>query len=173
MLAMNAEAVTEPTPGIVRSMRPGIFLARLLPAFFVPANGLVQRHEVLGQAADYVAGIAGQVENITKGDLFGNADLLCESSWKMIAGLGERTTRAVDRLCPLPNQTIAHALQRQESPSLAPFLIAMKRIADRVTALQIASASIASDFPHSMYGFAHIGGIRRTSLPKAISSRAQ
>jgi len=51
--------------------------------------------------------------------------------------------------------------------------IATNRIFGRVTASQIASASLASVLPRFTYGFTYAGGISFTSWPKPARSRAQ
>jgi len=52
-------------------------------------------------------------------------------------------------------------------------LTGTKRMVGRVTASQIASASLASVFPRFTYGFTYAGGISRTSCPSLRISRAQ
>lgn len=51
--------------------------------------------------------------------------------------------------------------------------IGTKRMLGRVTASQIASASIASFLPRSRQALTSFGGTSRTSWPSAITSRAQ
>ncbi len=48
-----------------------------------------------------------------------------------------------------------------------------KRIPGRPAASQIASASLRSFFARFTKGFTYCGGMRRTSWPRAVSSRAQ
>jgi len=108
MLAMIAEADADTdTRYRAQQSHTCIFFGHLLEVLFIPADPLMQSHELFGQISDHFIGNVGQIENFTQRNVFDEANHPSQPLWDVDAKLGNQSAQAVEQLRSLTNQKVA------------------------------------------------------------------